>query len=320
MHAPLDEKIRIIFFGTSNFASHILESLASESRYSIAVVVTQPDKAAGRKKIVTYSAVKQFALKNHLALLQPSNLKDAEFLSKIKEIQPHLIIVASYGKIIGRQILEIPSKGCINVHGSLLPYLRGASPVQHALLMGMEKTGVTVMLMDELMDHGDILSQESLEIASDERFPDLLDRLAVLGAKLLKKTIPDYLAGKIRPIKQDHLRATFTKILTRDDGKIDPATMTEYEVYNRFRAFHPWPGIWMIHKGKRLKLIDIKRFRSFPRETMSPGTWYQYGEHILLSCKDAPILVRSLQPEGKKIMDTVVFFRNSLRNDMTLLK
>lgn len=204
---------------------------------------------------------------------------------KIKKLKPDLVVVASYGKIFPKEILKIPQYGCLNVHASLLPKYRGPSPVQTAILNGDKETGVTIFLMDEKIDQGPILAQREWEIANSKiNYRELLKKLANLGAKLLVETLPKWIAGKIKPNPQDDLRASYTKLLKREDGKID-WTKPAQEIERQVRAFHPWPGAFTFHKGKRIKILEAD------------------------ISKNNKLVIKKLQPEGKKPMTAEEFKR-----------
>jgi methionyl-tRNA formyltransferase len=249
------------------------------------LVISAPDKPVGRKQIITPPSVKLMAQKYNIAVEQPVKIKDLKL--EIGNLQPDIVVVAAYGQIIPKEILDIPKFGCLNVHPSLLPKYRGASPIQSAILSGDEKTGITIMLMDEKMDHGPIIAQQELEfsaqggLTSDWQFPKLHDELAKLGAKLLIDTIPKYISGKIKPKEQDHSKATFTKILKKEDGLISWSKKPE-EIERQIRAFNPWPGTFTFIK-KDDKLIRVKILE------------------VEISSNNE-LIIKKVQPEGKKEM------------------
>ncbi len=210
---------RIIFMGTPSFAVPCLEALVGQ--YEIVAVVTQPDRPASRGRKIIPSAVGEAALAHGLPLMQPESLREEEVIAEIREMQPQVIVVAAYGQILRPQVLSVPPSGVINVHPSLLPKYRGASPIAGALLAGEEETGVTIMLMDEGMDTGPILAQISTKIRPEETTGSLGERLARMGADLLLETLPRWLEGQIEPQPQDSARATYTKPIAKKDGLID---------------------------------------------------------------------------------------------------
>lgn len=248
--------MKIIFFGTSDFAVPVLEILI-KSRHKIAAVITQPDKPIGRKQIITPPPVKIVAKKFNLQVFQPRNLK-IETLKSLPEMRnfkfnADIGIVASYGKIIPKWLLSLPKFGLLNIHPSLLPKYRGPTPIQTAILNGDTTTGVTIMIVDEEMDHGPVLASRKLEIL-DSDFKTLSSGLSRLGGILLVEILPKYISGGIRPTEQDHSKATFTKIFSRTDGKIDWGRSPE-KIYNQIRALNPEPGTWSMWQNK---VINIK--------------------------------------------------------------
>ena len=247
--------MKIVFFGTSDFAVPALEALAKNG-YEISAVVTAPDKPAGRKRILAPSPIKVAAQKLGCEIFQPTSLKkDGKFFEKFRSLNPEMAVVVAYGKIIPGKYLSIPKYGFINVHPSLLPKYRGPTPIQSALLNGDKETAVTIMVVDEEMDHGPILVQEKYDIWSKTTYTELHDELADIGAELLIKTIPDFVSGKTKPREQAHDQATFVKLYEREDGKLD-WSLTPQEIYNRIRALNPEPGTWTTWKGK---VLNIKK-------------------------------------------------------------
>src|SRR5438105_7357258 len=233
--------LRIIFFGTAELACPSLSALAQTPAFEVASVVTQRDRPRGRKLNLQSSSVKILATQKKLPVLQPERARDEGFLQELAQLRPDLIVVAAYGQILPRQILELPRFGCLNVHASLLPKYRGAAPIQWALLNDEQETGVTIMRMDEGLDTGDILVQQATPITPEDNAQTLRDRLAAIGAELLVETIPNYVAGRIVPRKQPDADVTYARKLTREDGHLDwnrPARV----LWNRVRAFAPWPG------------------------------------------------------------------------------
>lgn len=246
--------LKMVFFGTSDFAIPTLSTLIENSTES-PVVITQPDKPTGRKGIMSPSPVKTYALKNKLKVLQPETLKNEEFFEIFKDLKPDICILVSYGKIIPEKYLSIPKYGFINVHPSLLPKYRGPSPIQTAILNGDEESGVTIMLMDKEVDHGPILSTSNYRLSITKNFKEAESELAELGAELLNKILPEYISGKLKPREQDHSKATFSKILTREDGKIN-WNLAAKEITNQIRALNPEPGTWTKWDNKILNIIS----------------------------------------------------------------
>jgi len=286
--------------GTSEFAAEILEALIG-IEYDIISVYTQPDKKVGRNQELKKSAVKAAAEKGKIKIFQPVKF-DAEEIEKLRDQKPDLIIVAAYGKIIPKSILEIPGFGALNIHGSFLPKYRGPSPVQNALLLGEKKTGTTIMLMDEGIDTGDILAQKEIDIYKEEAAPELLKRLAKISSELLIKTLPFWISRKIVPQKQDHAKATLCQLIEKTDGKIFWTDSAE-DIYNRYRAFQPWPGIFTFWKGKngmrRIRLNKINLIKTDPETKHHIGEVFQFGEKIGVQTTLGVIILEEIQLEGK---------------------
>jgi len=272
--------------GTPKFGALILEKLIGGG-YKPALAITVPDKPSGRKQQLTPPAVKITALKHEIETIQPEKLKDAE--EKIRNFQPNLIVTAAYSKILPKEIINLPKYGCINVHPSLLPKHRGPSPVQQTILDGDKKTGVTIMLMDDQIDHGPILAQEETEIKPRETASELHDRLAEIGGELLLKVIPQLMAGTIKAVPQNNEAATYTKIIKRKDGEIDWRNSPE-EIERKIRAFSPWPGAYTFWnkngKTSRLKILKAR-------------------------LEDGKLVLEEVHPEGKKSMSFKEFLRGN---------
>jgi methionyl-tRNA formyltransferase len=231
--------LRIIFMGTAELSCASLEKLAE--KFSVVAVVTQPDKPKGREMKLQFSPVKILAEKLKLPVLQPAKARDEKFISELRELKPDLIVVVAYGQILPQSILDLPKFGCVNVHTSLLPKYRGASPIQSAILNGETETGVTIMKMDAGLDTGEIISQKRIPILPEDNSQTLHDKLAQLGAELLVETIPDYVAGKIQPKPQPAEGASYAAKIKKEDGKIDWNEPAE-KILNKLRAFTPWPS------------------------------------------------------------------------------
>ena len=301
---------KIIFFGTPDFAAVILKALI-DSDYDIAAVFTQPDKKVGRKQEVAISPVKDLALKNKIEIFQPQNLRDIKFVEEIKKINPDLFVVAAYGKILPKEILEIPKFGAINVHGSLLPKYRGASPVQCAILAGEKETGITLMRMNEKMDEGDILVQKKIKIEKNDTTDTLMKKMAELGSKMAVGSIPDLISWKIKPARQDHSKATYCKPVKKEEGRVDWNNTAE-EIYRKWRAYFPWPGIFsdlkIRNQQKRLKLLKIEIVPN--SETgEKPGKIVKYNQETAVQAKKGLVILKKIQLEGKKEMDVNEFLR-----------
>lgn len=309
----IHSKPRIVFMGTPLLAQKILSDLQSAG-YPIVGVYTKIDKPQGRKMELQKSPVKVLAESLNIPVFQPRKF-DEQTIAELYALHPDLIVVAAYGKILPKAVLAIAPKGAINVHTSLLPKFRGASPIQNALLSGEAETGVTIMLMDEGMDTGAILSQEKAAITLDDNCITLTEKLTRIGSDLLLKTIPDWINGKIRPQAQDNDQATFCRLIERTDGKVD-WTKDAKVIFNTYRALTPWPGVftfWDINGiAKRLKIIDIALSDSDIPEDGSrpPGSVFLTANGgIAIACGNGHILLKKVQIEGKKPM-TIKDFTN----------
>ncbi|WAA13654.1 methionyl-tRNA formyltransferase [Fervidibacillus halotolerans] len=302
---------KIVFMGTPDFAVPILKRIIDDG-YNVVGVVTQPDRPVGRKKKITPPPVKREALKHGINVLQPEKVREEKALREILALQPDLIITAAFGQILPKKLLDYPKYGCINVHASLLPELRGGAPIHYAILQGKRKTGITIMYMEEKLDAGDILSQASLTIDEKDTVGTLHDKLSILGAELLSETLPKLLSGKVKPIPQDHEKATFAYNIKREQEKINWADTGE-NIYNHIRAFHPWPVAYTTIKGEILKI--------WWGEKVSLNVQKQPGEIVTIDQEGiivatgnrTGIKITELQPEGKRRMKTADFLRG--RND-----
>ena len=309
--------MKIVFMGTPDFAVATLEKLYADG-YEVAAVFTQPDKPKGRGYKLTPPPVKVLALEHGTPVYQPDSLKkDAEeYLDILKKISPDVIVVAAYGKILPKEVLELPRLGCVNVHGSLLPKYRGAAPIQQSVLDDEAQTGITTMLMGEGLDTGDILLQETADIGIDETAAELFDRLAVMGAELLVKTLPLLDKGEITPLKQDESKATYAKMLSKD--------MCELDFDNSARAVHKmicglsdWPCAVTFLDGKRIKIYHS----SLLDETGSfgaPGEIIDDREFVV-ACKQGKFKITELQAEGGKRMKTADYLRGKPVTKGTIL-
>lgn len=307
-------KVRVVFMGTPQFSATILESLLNH-HYNVVGVVTQPDKPAGRKQDLQASRVKEIATERSLPLIQPEKLDDGA-ISSIKDWKPDLIIVAAYGKILPESVLRIPGFGCINIHTSLLPKWRGASPIHNTLLAGETETGVTLILMDRGMDTGDIIAQETTPIEPDETRSTLEARLATLGAVRLRHILPDFIERKITPVKQDDSQATLCQLIDREDGHIFWDSDSQV-IYNQYRALTPWPGIFTYWKNDdsllRLKLITVSHLKQAPQVKRALGEVFEIGEGIGVQTATGIILLHEVQLEGKERADIQAFI-NGYKN------
>lgn len=295
---PKSQDLKIAFFGTPEFAAIILEKLVN-SPHKPSLVITQPNKPVGRKQILTPPPVKLLAQQHNIPVFQPEKLdRDAKY--QILNTKYDLGIVAAYGQIIPKRILEIPKYGTLNVHPSLLPRWRGPSPIQYAILNGDEKTGVTIMLMDEEIDHGPILKNKKLKIKNKKLTAyELTNELAKIGGSLLIETIPEWIDGKLKPIEQDHSKATYSKKIKKEDGNIDWSKSAE-EIERHIRAFAPWPGSFTFLNGKKLQITSGRVYNSTTKPKGDElGSVLRNGNGIIVQTGLGVLAIEKLQIEGK---------------------
>lgn len=299
----------IIFMGTPDFSVPILQTLL-ESNYQIKAVVTQPDRPVGRKKVMTPPPVKIEAEKHGIPVYQPENIRDKDELEKILNVDADLIITAAYGQILPRTLLEAPKYGCINVHASLLPELRGGAPIHYAILQGKEKTGITIMYMVDKLDAGDIISQVEVPISEEDDVGTLHDKLSKAGAELLLLTLPKLLEGSINPRPQDDHKATFASNITREQEKIGWDDTGE-QIYNHIRGLRPWPVAYT--------MLDDQVLKIWRGEKLKTKSGYQPGEvisiendgFVVATGNEISIKIVELQPAGKKKMSAEQFLRGN---------
>jgi methionyl-tRNA formyltransferase len=260
---------RIVFAGTSSFAAPILQTLF-EARYLIPGVVTQPDKPAGRGQVLQPSPVKLRALDLGLPVHQPMTLKNNDARRLFETLAPDLVVVVAYGKLLPTWLLDLPRYGALNLHASLLPLYRGAAPIQWAMANGETETGVCAMRLDEGLDTGPVYACEKTAIDADESVQQLSERLSLLGCALIKHTVEGIVAGNLKPVPQDSARATLAPILTKQDGNID-WSLPARGIYNRIRAFHPWPGSRTGFRNMICRVLKA-RVREGETSTAQPGT------------------------------------------------
>ncbi|MBI2462639.1 MAG: methionyl-tRNA formyltransferase [Candidatus Spechtbacteria bacterium] len=303
--------LSIVFFGTPEFAAIVLERLDA-SPYKPAFIVTTPDMPAGRKQILNPPPVKLYAEKLSIPVFQPATRKELQEGPTLRggsvlPARADLFIVAAYGKILPKEILKIPKYGTLNVHPSLLPRWRGASPIQSAILAGDKETGASIILMDARMDHGPVLAQKKWPIAVDATTESLSMELANFSAELLLETIPEWLEGRITPIEQDHEKAVFCKPVSKENARIDWNKSAE-EIERMVRAYTPWPGTFTLWDGKRI-IIHSARVANSQQENLEPGKVIAF-ENTLAIQAGANILIPVLvQYEGKKEQSAQEFLR-----------
>lgn len=299
--------MKIVFFGTNQFAVISLEALCN-SRHELAAVVTQPDKKRGRGLKLAFPPVKIFAEERGLKIYQPSLLKEKSFIDEISKISPDLLIVVSYGKILPKEILDIPEIYAVNLHASLLPKYRGAAPINWAIINGETETGITIIKMNEYMDQGDILTSRKVKIESEDTTGSLSDRLARIGADSLLETIELIEKDKVVQLSQDDRAATFAPRIKKDDARID-WSKTSVEVSNFVRGMNPHPGAFTYIGEKLIKIWKAKSL-SAP-EGYNAGEILDSGKEqgVVVSTGKGSLLITELQLEGKKRMGAVEFLR-----------
>lgn len=305
--------MNIVFMGTPDFAVGTLETLIG-SEHNVIGVVTQPDKPKGRGGKMMFTPVKEAALKAGIDVYQPQKVRDKEFIEVLKSLNPDVIIVVAFGQILPEEILELPKYGCINVHASLLPRLRGAAPIQWSVIDGDKESGVTIMQMDEGLDTGDILLVKKYELDEKETGGSLFDKLASFGGPMILEVLKQAQEGKLNPVKQDDSKHTYAKMLSKATGDID-FEKSAVEIERLIRGLNPWPSAFTHIHGKMLKIWEADVLGGDAAEKYDiidaePGhIAYVDKTKMLISTGDGYLDVLSVQLEGKKRMDTAAFLR-----------
>ena len=306
--------IRVLFMGTPDFAAPSLRALTEQASAGLVVagVVTRPDKPVGRGRHVAFSPVKQFALDHDIPVYQPGPLRKQEALALLYDLAPDLIVVAAFGQILPPDVLALPLHGCLNVHASLLPRWRGASPINAAILAGDAEAGVTIMLMDAGLDTGPMLARRATPIGPDETAGALSDRLALLGAELLVETVPRWLAGVLTLEPQDDAQATMTRLLQKSDGRLDWQRSAD-ELARQVRAYTPWPGAFTTWEGRMLK---VQRAMALPATMLAlhqlpPGASFGVANDmpLVVACGQGALALEVIQLEGKRAMSATEVVR-----------
>jgi methionyl-tRNA formyltransferase len=293
--------IRVVFMGSPEFALPSLEALVQN--YDVVGVVTQPDRPAGRGRKLTPPPIRALADELGIPVIQPGRLSEEDSMIELHAWKPNLVVVTAFGQILRPDVLDLPGYGCINVHASLLPRWRGAAPIQAVILHGEDRSGVTIMKMDEGLDTGPILSQRELMLSDQETAASLSPKLAQLGADLLVETLPDYLSGKLQPSPQQG-ESSYARMLKKSDGELD-FTQSALHLERQIRAFHPWPGTYMDWNEQRLKINAARIAESKSRaanDNLVPGEHLIIDEHPAVMTGDGIIIIDELQPAGKKSM------------------
>lgn len=290
--------MRIVFMGTPDYSAVTLKALIAAG-HSVVGVFAQPDKPVGRKQVLTPPPVKTVALENGIPVFQPKTLRDGSALATLRELEPEIIAVVAYGKIIPQEILSLPKYGCINGHASLLPKYRGASPIQWCIVCGETKTGVTIQQMDAGIDTGDILSKREVEIGKTETAGELFLRLADVSAELMLETLKDIENGNIKPEKQNEALASHAPILTKEMARLDFGKAAR-ELECAVRGYNPWPAAYFFLEGKRIKLL---RAAVGEKTDMAPGAVVNGDAEFSVACGDGLTLkMLTVQPEGSRAM------------------
>jgi methionyl-tRNA formyltransferase len=302
--------MKLVFCGTPDFAVPTLRAVF-DAGHELELILTQPDRPAGRKLEMHSSAVKQFASSRGLVIAQPERIKsNAELRAQLEAIQPDAILVVAYGRIIPQWMLDLPRFGNINLHGSLLPKYRGAAPIQWAIANGERETGVTTMRLDAGLDTGDVLLEHSVPVDPDATAPDLYPVLADIGAELMLETLRGLEEGTLKPRVQDHTHATLAPILTREDGRLD-LSRTASQTYDRWRGFTPWPGCYAEFRGKRFLLHRLHAAEFDLPEPVDPGALFLHEDMLVLGAAQNTMLVLDeVQLEGKAKLSGAAFWRD----------
>lgn len=304
--------MRILFMGTPDFAVYTLKALCDCGNNEI-TVITQPDKPKGRKYVLTPPEVKVCACERGLPVYQPQTLKDEAFDKLLHDIDPEIIIVAAYGKILPPSVINYPKYGCINVHGSLLPKYRGAAPIQRALMDGEKETGITIMYMNEGLDTGDMLAKSIVPITDADNFETLFEKMAESGATLLTETLPKIIDGSIIPEKQDDSLATYASKIEKDDCKVD-FSLPARELFNKIRGLSPFPLAYAMRGETQIKLVSVKM--TDKKYGNAAGELSSYDNRLYVTCGDGNCLeITEVLPAGKKRMSASDYLRGNSLGD-----
>ena len=311
--------MKIIFMGTPDFAVAALDALCRDGQ-EVILAVTQPDRQKGRGRKVIQTPVKECALKWGVPVFQPARIREPEAVEQIRSLSPDLIVVAAFGQILPQELLDIPRLGCINIHASLLPRLRGAAPIQWSVINGDPESGITLMQMNAGLDTGDILFQESLPIGPQETGESLYDKLAQLGGEMIVKYLPAIAAGEVSPVKQDDSLSTYAPMLRKEMGEID-WSMPAPQIEQRMRGMLPWPGAYTTLDGRTLKIWKAQVMPSDPAYAgAAPGTvLYTDKKSICVAAGTGALAILEVQAEGKKRRETDAFLRGTAIADGTVL-
>lgn len=300
---------KIVFMGTPEFSVGVLKRIVADG-YEVAAVVTQPDRPVGRKRVMTPPPVKVAAEELGIPVLQPEKIREESELAKVLELQPDIIVTAAFGQILPKKLLDAPRFGCINVHASLLPELRGGAPIHYAIMQGKSKTGVTIMYMVEKLDAGDMIAKIEVPIEESDHTGSLHDKLSKAGAELLSETLPKLLAGEIKPVKQNEADATFAYNIKREQELID-WTKDGEDIYNHVRGLHPWPVAYTLLNGAVLKVWWTEKMKISKSGTPGEIIAIEPDGIVVKTGNDTAIKITELQPAGKKRMEASQLLRGS---------
>lgn len=298
--------MKVVYMGTPDFSVGALEALI-KAGHEITAVVTQPDKAKGRSGQMQFSPVKECAVRHGIPVFQPVRIKTPEAIEELKKYEADIYVVAAFGQILSRQILEMPRYGCVNIHASLLPKYRGAAPINQCIIDGEKETGVTIMQMDAGVDTGDILTQKKVIIEDKETAATLFEKLAQAGSELIVETLPLIAEGGITPVRQDERLASHVKMMDKSMGRID-WTQDAVSIERLVRGLNPWPSAYTFCQNKSVKIWNSDALDGNPGKDVQPGTIVAVAKDFFdVSCGKGILRIQELQLEGKKRMDTKSF-------------
>ncbi|MEQ2526435.1 methionyl-tRNA formyltransferase [Bacillaceae bacterium CLA-AA-H227] len=300
---------KIVFMGTPDFSVPVLQQIITDG-YEVIGVVTQPDRPVGRKKVLTPPPVKVEAEKHGIPVFQPEKIRVQEELDKILALNPDLIVTAAFGQILPKALLDAPKLGCINVHASLLPELRGGAPMHYSIIQGKDKTGITIMYMVEKLDAGDMLTQVVVPITETDTVGTLHDKLSVAGAKLLSETLPKLLNGELKGTPQREEDATFAYTIKREQEKID-WTKTGEAIYNHVRGMNPWPVAYTTHDGAVMKVWWTEKVKGSAQKAPGEIIALEEDGFVVATGNETAVKIIELQPSGKKRMKASDFLRGA---------
>lgn len=305
----VEKELKIVFMGTPEFSVPVLEGLIEN--YKVRAIVTQPARPIGRHGEMSASPVKRVGINHTILVLQPDKIK--EHIEEITSLEPDLIVTCAYGQILPKEILDCPRLGCINVHASLLPKLRGGAPIHRAIMNGYKRTGITIMYMGIGMDDGDIITQEAIDIDINDTAETLHDKLSILGRDLLLKTLPSIIDGTCERTKQDSSLVTYGFNIKREDERID-FSKTKREIYNKVRGLNSWPGAYCLYEGKILKVWKCREGETYRPDLFDGQVTAIYPDGFGVKVSNGEIIFTNVQPEGKKKMAASDFL-NGINKD-----